>query len=165
MTIKNTVAAIAVGVGQRLDKFGREILSSEPVAVPAGLKPPVSMEERIRLAVSQMISQQAARDGLETFEEANDFDVDEEMFDPFTGRPFHDEEVAVNDPNVHDAFQREEPVLREKASRGLSERRKAVSEEKARSERSRSSEDRLDPKESKKIRSADADSVNDGDRE
>lgn len=68
---------------QRL--FGRgDKVDPRPVAIPAGMKKPETAEERMRRMIRNELSMAAGRDGEETFEEANDFDVDDD--DP-TGQP------------------------------------------------------------------------------
>lgn len=75
-----------------LDDNGHEILDPTPMAPPVGFKPQPSMVEIVRQQIaSDRLAQEAEELGLETFDEANDFDVDddfdpstpyEEMFDP-----------------------------------------------------------------------------------
>lgn len=62
----------------KYDDQGREIPDPTPVAVPAGWARPPSMEELIRRHIRVEMSRQAADQGLETFEESDDFEVDEE---------------------------------------------------------------------------------------
>lgn len=60
------------------DAFGREILSSVPVEPPLGYVKRPSIADQIRDAIRQA-SIEAHAAGAETEEEANDFDVDEDM--------------------------------------------------------------------------------------
>lgn len=62
----------------RHDEFGKEHLDPTPVSVPAGWQRPPTMEELIRRHIRQEMSRQAADQGEETFEEADDFEVDED---------------------------------------------------------------------------------------
>lgn len=93
----------------KYDAQGREIPDPTPVSVPGGFVRPLSIQEEIRRAIRGELSRQAAEDGLETFEEADDFDVDEEG-DPLSpyeipeGAP----ERAVGPPETLDGVQ--EPV-------------------------------------------------------
>lgn len=57
---------------------GQEIPDPTPVAVPAGWARPPSLEEIIRRHIRTEMSRQAADAGQETFEEADDFEVDED---------------------------------------------------------------------------------------
>lgn len=80
----------------RQDEYGREILDPTPTHLNAGLRrPELTLAERVARLVRQGVSQMAQDEGLETFEEAEDFDVDddfdprtpyEEVFDPVLGR-------------------------------------------------------------------------------
>lgn len=65
-----------------LDEKGREIPDPSPVSVPAGFKVPESLEQRIARLIRKDLSEQADQQGMETFEEAEDFDIDDDMFDP-----------------------------------------------------------------------------------
>lgn len=71
--------------GSGLDAEGREVLSDRPVALPAGMKRPSSLNEDIQRIVRTTLSQQAAAMGEETFEESLDFgdDDDGEMETPY----------------------------------------------------------------------------------
>lgn len=78
----------------KLDPKGRELPSSVPMAPPIGFNRQPSLSDRIREMVkSEKLAQEMANEGKETFEEADDFDVDDE-FDPQT--PY--EEVFEPDP-------------------------------------------------------------------
>lgn len=65
----------------RFDERGREILDPTPVDFPLNFKRPMTIQEQIRTFIRQELSQTAAAQGEETFEEADDFDVDDD-FDP-----------------------------------------------------------------------------------
>ena len=75
-----------------LDDYGHELLDPTPMAPPIGYKPQPSMVEIIRAQIrSEQLAKEAEDAGFETFEEADDFEVDddydpsspyEEMFDP-----------------------------------------------------------------------------------
>jgi len=61
-----------------LDMHGREIPNPTPMAPPIGYQKPISIADQIRQAIKQA-SYEAAMAGAETEEEANDFDVEEDM--------------------------------------------------------------------------------------
>lgn len=75
-----------------------------PMAIPAGFKRPPTLAEQVQRLVRGALSQAAAEKGLETFEEANDFDIPddpvdpstpfEEFFDPTLGRSLTPHEMA-----------------------------------------------------------------------
>jgi len=64
-----------------LDAYGRERPSPIPMAPPIGYKKQPSMIDNIRDMVRREMSQQAAAAGMETFEEADDFEIDDD-YDP-----------------------------------------------------------------------------------
>lgn len=65
------------------DEAGHEIPDSRPVALPTGFKKPESLHAQIQRLVRTHISREAQEQGMETFDEADDFDVDDD-FDPHT---------------------------------------------------------------------------------
>lgn len=66
-------------------KDGREVPDDTPVSVPLAFQRPLSLQEEIKRYVRVHISQAAAAHEQETFEEADDFDVDEDgdLFSPY----------------------------------------------------------------------------------
>lgn len=77
----------------RLDEYGREILDDTPVSLPVRLKRGENIAEQVQRLVQQELSRLADAQGLETFEEANDFDVGDD-YDPrseYEVDEFHDE--------------------------------------------------------------------------
>lgn len=80
----------------RYDEEGRcEIPDPRPVAVPAGMRRPLTIQEEIKRAIRAEMSQVAADQGFETFEEADDFEVDE---DPELSSPYEIVEAAPEWP-------------------------------------------------------------------
>lgn len=57
---------------------GLEILDSRPIELPLGFERPLSLQEEIRRMIALETSRAAADAGLESFEEADDFEVDED---------------------------------------------------------------------------------------
>lgn len=74
------------------DRFGREIPDPIPMAPPVGYQKPFSMVDHLRDIVRREISAAAQSQEMETFEEADDFDIEDELLDPHT--PYE----AVFDP-------------------------------------------------------------------
>lgn len=72
----------------RQDEEGREIPDSTPLELPLGMKRPDTLAEQVQRLVRRQLSDYAALHGHESFEEAEDFDVDED-FDPST--PYEEE--------------------------------------------------------------------------
>lgn len=73
----------------RLDERGHEVVSNVPMQPPLGYKKEPSVSDRIREMVrSEMLRREVEAAGLETMEEADDFDVDDDPIDPST--PFEE---------------------------------------------------------------------------
>lgn len=64
------------------DELGRELPDRTPVARPVGWKQPASLREQIRKFVRDELSRVAEEQGAETFEEADDFDIEDDAPDP-----------------------------------------------------------------------------------
>lgn len=89
-----------------LDEHGREMPDPTPIAPPVGYNRQPSLAEQIRAMVrSERLRQEAEAQGFETFEEADDFDVGddldpsspyEEVFDPLPDPPA---EVPASPPS------------------------------------------------------------------
>lgn len=67
-----------------LDDKGRELLDPVPMAPPVGFVPGMSQDERLRQMIRQEHSRLNAMMYNETFEEANDLDIDDDPIDPST---------------------------------------------------------------------------------
>ncbi|UDN67571.1 hypothetical protein [robinz microvirus RP_48] len=65
-----------------LDAKGHEIPDPQPLEIPARFKRPETLAEQIRRVTKGALSLQAAEQGFETFEEAEDFEIDDDSFDP-----------------------------------------------------------------------------------
>jgi len=62
-----------------LDAKGREILDPTPLALPVGFKhPPTLSEQMEQMFRSYEVNRAIANQGHETFDEANDFDVEDD---------------------------------------------------------------------------------------
>lgn len=62
------------------DEHGREIPDPTVLEVPLHLRREESLHDRIRRMVREQASYEAAQAGFETFEESDDFSVDEDEF-------------------------------------------------------------------------------------
>jgi len=85
-------------------KSRHETLDNTPVSLPVRLTRPLSEYDRFRNIIRTELSQQAASQGLETFEEADDFDVQDDFdpkspweleFDPVTQKEMLPSELAM----------------------------------------------------------------------
>lgn len=63
----------------RLDHNGHEVLDDTPVALPVRFKRPQTILDQMR-GVIEEFNRRADEHHVETFEEANDFDVDDDIF-------------------------------------------------------------------------------------
>lgn len=84
---------------------GRELPNPEPLVIHTGLERPLTLNEQIQRCMRQEISRQVAAQGMETFEESQDFEV-EEPFDsemPVSVHEMTEEEPLPN--NVQDPEQ------------------------------------------------------------
>lgn len=66
------------------DARGREIPDPTPVELSPGAIRPESSTSMIQRLVREQLSRQAVAEGDESFEEANDFDIDDDFEDPLT---------------------------------------------------------------------------------
>lgn len=68
-----------------LNENGHEIPDPRPMAAPLHIRVPETLAQQIQRMVRSELSQRAADQGHETFEEADDFDVgdDEELSSPY----------------------------------------------------------------------------------
>lgn len=57
---------------------GHEILDKTPVAQPLGFKRPLPVADLVRKMVVRELSRAATKSGMESFQEADDFDVDDD---------------------------------------------------------------------------------------
>lgn len=98
------VTRIDMMLAGRLDSQGREVPDDTPVAMPAGFKHPEDLQTIIRRLIrSEEWQKMAESNEMDTFEEAEDFDIDDDMFDPHS--PY--EEVfdpVLNRGISHDEF-------------------------------------------------------------
>lgn len=66
----------------KFNERGHEILDPTPVEMPMQWKRPPTLQEQIKAFVRRELSEQAAAAGAETFEEADDFDIEDDPLDP-----------------------------------------------------------------------------------
>lgn len=67
-----------------ISEDGLELLNPNPLVVDIGPKR-LTLQDQIRRILKHEISKSAYKEGLETFEEANDFDVPDEDPEPLSG--------------------------------------------------------------------------------
>lgn len=66
------------------DQNGHEILDPTPVAIPLGYERPESLEQKMMRFIRHQLSSAAQGQGMESFDEANDFDIDDDDVMPLT---------------------------------------------------------------------------------
>lgn len=106
------------------DEKGREIMDTTPVEVPLEFQRPLTMQEEIRRMVRQELSRAAEASGFETFEESDDFDVEDDD-DLLFMSPYEIKEMAHDGPiesldGIPGAVRTEEPSSREAREEGIS---------------------------------------------
>lgn len=108
-----------------LNENGYEIPDDTPVAVPARLRLPTSRASQIQAYIRHQLSEQAQANGAETFQEANDLDVDE--FSEFGVTPYErsgeyglDDLMALQEAQEREAAKRAPPAEPAEAPPGSS---------------------------------------------
>lgn len=101
----------------RLDSHGHEVPDPTPVAVPSGFRRPETLAETVARLVRREVSDAAEAQGFESFEEADDFEVDDDPQDPGTPYetffdPILGQEVTPADFKSREAHYRELYVKR-----------------------------------------------------
>lgn len=62
----------------RFDQNGHEVPDNTPVEIPLGAARPESLAEMVRRMVRTQVSMLAQNEGIETFEEASDFEIEDD---------------------------------------------------------------------------------------
>lgn len=97
-------------VDDYFDEYGRELPDPIPAALPIGFKRQPTLQETIKRLVRSEISREADENGQETFDEADDFEVDD---DPLPNTPYEqdfDQEIAPPPSKVKQPFEQEIPA-------------------------------------------------------
>lgn len=105
------------------NEFGEEICNSEPMAIPLKFQRPTTIQEDIKRFIRAELSQQAEANSYETFEESDDFEVEDDIdfYSPYEfneaepmeferGTGVNDARDASTDPPVGPAKQTDGPV-------------------------------------------------------
>lgn len=92
-----------------LNERGQEVLDPTPLSIPVGFHRPPTLREQIQRLMRNEYNLLVSRgvDDVETPEEADDFDVGDDVdIDPISGHEYIDEEPAVEVPsgNLKDDF-------------------------------------------------------------
>lgn len=98
LDVEEAIALVREGERVPLREDGTEVLDGTPVAPPIGYRPQPSLASQIRMMVrSEQLRMEAEKAGMETFEEADDFDVGDD-FDPTS--PYEND----FDPPIREVF-------------------------------------------------------------
>lgn len=77
---------------EKYNMSGHEIMDNTPIAVPTRFRRSLTLQEQIQLMIKRDMSRLAQQNGYETYEEADDFDVDD---DPEMKSPYQlDDEIV-----------------------------------------------------------------------
>lgn len=82
------------------DSQGRERPNPQPVEIPLHMRREVSIDEKMKQIIRTQMSIEAARNQQETFEEANDFDIDDDDEDILTPYEVMDMRLERIDPDA-----------------------------------------------------------------
>lgn len=100
---------------RRLNDDGAEVLDDKPVALPARFKRADNLRDQVQAFVRQEMSALASSNDYESFDEADDFDVDDIDFDPRSRYELDDGALDYNirlDPKYEHIYKKEEDVGR-----------------------------------------------------
>lgn len=107
------MANILTKIKDRLTSQGHENLSSEPIQVPLGMKRPETLAEQVQRLVRTSVSEHARMNGMETFEESEDFEIEDDLdfstpyethFDPVLGRDLSADEFRRNSDRYYKQY-------------------------------------------------------------
>lgn len=118
----------------KIDKEGREVLDPVPMALPLNFKHPPSLNDLVRSMVRNVMSDAARDAGHESFEEADDFDIEDEQLDPQSPweMNFDQESAVINgkaDPRHNGSggnVEEQETPLENDEKKPLTDRRKTA---------------------------------------
>lgn len=106
---------------------GKEVLNPKPIAIPSGLKRPLTLQEQIQRLIKTEMSTQVQAQGHETYEQANDFDVPDDLPEPASHYELMDEEY-LDTPEAPEATKtggaaevEPEPLVETETPAGVSE--------------------------------------------
>lgn len=102
-------------------KKGREYLDDTPVEWPVGVQVPESLDQKIARMIRVGVSQYAQAQGAESFEEADDFDVEDPEALPESVHELDDDQERIM--RDQEAVRRIPPQFREAFERDIARRR------------------------------------------
>lgn len=97
------------------------VMDATPMEIPAGFRRPPTLAEQVQRLVRGALSEAASSKGLESFDEAQDFDVPDDPVDPST--PFEEFfDPVLGRSLTADEFKRFEAAYREQYLRGQADK-------------------------------------------
>lgn len=100
MSIKEKVQQF---FGRRINEKGQEVPDPTPVELPIGYKHPKTLDERIMAMVRNELSSLAEKQGFESWEEANDFDMEDDELKDVPDDEYSMGVGGTGDPYVEEA--------------------------------------------------------------
>lgn len=82
--MKNKEPEVKLVIARRLDKNGKELPDSKPMVVPIDLRKPETIQQQVARLVTLKMIQTQSNVGKESFDDANDFNIDDDPVEPNT---------------------------------------------------------------------------------
>lgn len=96
-TVLNKIRQVLTPKTKYLDKDGYELPSNVPIAPPVGYVKQPTLTEQIRAMVqAEHLRRDLDRAGFETFEESNDFEVDDDLDNAKSSYEVDQGDLAIN---------------------------------------------------------------------
>lgn len=113
---KETYKRLCTLINADLNDEGKELLNPEPVVLNTGINKPLTLQEQIKRIIKTQVATDAHLQGAESFEEADDFDVDDGFETEVNSSKYElVEEEFIPDQSAHhaDAEPQDEPEVQE----------------------------------------------------
>lgn len=113
------------------DELGREVPDPVPMEIPAGFRRPESTTEAIQRIIRTTLSRHAADVGMETFEEAEDFDMEEDDIEPMSPHEYRAmaAEIPAEDRELFEKWRAERAKREQRAAKKAAQEEAAGREE------------------------------------
>lgn len=92
--------------GNKYNDKGEELMDPTPVALPMTFRRPESIGDMMKRLIKNHLSRAAEAESKESFDEADDFDIEGEEKDPIT--PYEDDLEGLNAPAINEPKERHE---------------------------------------------------------
>lgn len=111
-----------------LNEFGQEVPDQEPIVIRVAPNQFISQYDNVKAYIRQQLSQAAQQAELESFEEANDFDVADDLIPP-TGHEFTEDQEERMKEDLRDAAEKAKKEFDEEVERQVEARLAARNEQ------------------------------------